>query len=209
MSATRRGREALADRIASALREETPSEEIAALITEAEHARGAAEEAHGAAHARALDPTTGAEAASAAKCDADTLRFEVDRLAAARESLRAAHQDAKAREVDARRRAAYDVAQTERDALVEELRKVYPEIERRLADLIGRVAASDAALDRVNRNLPSARVWLASAEEIARGGQEKFGGRPQYLALRITSLLRLPRFETDANDPYAWPSARF
>ena len=54
--------------------------------------------------------------------------------------------------------------------------EVYPEMERRLSDLMGRVAASDTVLKQVNRNLPSGGEWLASAEEVARGGREKFGG---------------------------------
>ena len=196
---------ALADRIAGALSEETTSEEIAALIAEAEQTRRVAESDRDASHARALDPTAGADAASEAKRQTDDLRFEVERLESALEALRAAHKAAKAREADARRRTAYDAAKMERDALMEELRDVYPQLERRLADLIGRVAASDTALERINRNLPSDGNWLASAEEVARGGREKFGGYREYLDLRITSRLRLPRFEVEPRDPDAWP----
>lgn len=50
--------------------------------------------------------------------------------------------------------AAHHAAKEDRNALVEELRQVYPKIERRLADLIGRVATRDATLERVNGTLP-------------------------------------------------------
>ena len=83
---------------------------------------------------------------------------------------------------------------------------MYPEIEQRLSDLMSRLAASDTALERVNRNLPSGGAWLASAEEVARGGREKFSQYQEYLAHRLTSRLRLPRFEINPRDPDSWPS---
>jgi hypothetical protein len=87
---------ALADHIATALREERPSQEIASLIAEAEQSRTVTERDRDAARARALDPTAGVEAASAAKRATDDLRFEVERLDCAVEALRRAHREAKA-----------------------------------------------------------------------------------------------------------------
>ena len=58
---------ALSDRIAAALGKKTPSEQIAALIAEAEQARTVAECDRDAAHARALDPTSGTDVAAAAE----------------------------------------------------------------------------------------------------------------------------------------------
>ena len=209
MSVARRVEAPLADRIAAALREETSSEEITALIADSEQSRSRAENDREAAQVRALDPTAGVEEACAAKRKADDLCFEVDRLESALDALRTAQSEAKEREADAVRRAAFDAAVAERDALVQELREVYPQIERRLAELVGRIAANNATLERVNSNLPSGSPGLAEAEEIARGGREKFGGRPEYLAQRITCRLRLPRFEFDPRDPDVWPAARF
>lgn len=195
----------LADRIAAAVSGKATSEEIAMLLDEAELARAAAKEKHAAARALSLDPTAGADAASAADANADRMRFEVDRLDAAIEALRAAHCDAKAAEAETRKRAAYEASKLERDALVEELREVYPDIEQRLADLIGRVAANNDTLERTNRSLPSGAPWLASSEEIARGGREKFDGYDGYARHRLTRQLRLPRFEVDPRHPDAWP----
>ena len=94
MSAPRQASLPLADRVASALRERTHSDQIAALIAEADRARAAVEEGRGAAHARALDPTAGADAASAAKREAEDRRFEVERLDSTLEALRSEHGEA-------------------------------------------------------------------------------------------------------------------
>jgi hypothetical protein len=107
--------------------------------------------------------------------------------------------------VTARRRVAYDAAQIERNSLVEELREVYPAIEQRLSDLMGRLTANNALLERINRNLPSGACRLKSAEEIARGGEERFSRYQEYLMHRLTNRLRLPRFEIDPRKPDAWP----
>jgi hypothetical protein len=56
----------------------------------------------------------------------------------------------RAAEENARRRKAYDEAEAGRDRLAEELRQVYPEIERTLGDLIARLHASEARLAVVN-----------------------------------------------------------
>jgi hypothetical protein len=197
----------LAKRIAAALNTETPSDEIAALIEEAQRARVAAEEAHGKAYARALDPTAGADDASVAKHEADDLRFEMDRLGSALDVLRRAHNEAKARESNEQRRAAYDAAKAERDALVQELREVYPDIERRLVGLVARVAANDAELERVNRSRPNKAPWLTGAEEVARGGRERFANYQEWLRHQITTGLRLPRFDIDPLSPFVWPTS--
>jgi hypothetical protein len=197
----------LADRIALALREEVSSAEIADLIKDSKDARVAAEKAHEAAYSRALDPTANTERASAGKREADDLRFEMDRLDAALEALEGARKGAKAREENARRRAAYEAAKAERDALARELREIYPAVERQLSDLVRRVAFNDAELDVVNRNRPAGAAGLASAEEVARGGREKFGTAQEYLGYRITARLRLPKFEIDPLRPFAWPNS--
>ena len=58
----------------------------------------------------------------------------------------------------------------ERDALVEELRNVYPEPTRRTADLFVRIAANNKALDELNRTRPEGvQRHLLSVELAARG----------------------------------------
>ncbi len=195
----------LSDHIAAALLSEANSEKIAALIAEAEQARAVAEERQRKAHDRSLDPTAGADAASAARAETDNMRFEVDRLVSALDALRVAHRASLAREAEGRRCSAYDAAQAERDALAEELRQVYPEIEQRLSGLMVRLAASDDVLARVNRNLPAGASSLTSAEEVARGGRDRFASYQEYTAYRLATRLRIPRFEVTPTHPDAWP----
>ena len=58
----------------------------------------------------------------------------------------------------------------ERDALVEELRDVYPEPTRKMADLFVRIAANNKALDELNRTRPDGvQRHLRSVELHARG----------------------------------------
>jgi len=58
----------------------------------------------------------------------------------------------------------------ERDALAEELREVYPDAARKIADLFVRIAANDKALDELHRDRPAGvEQHLLSAELHARG----------------------------------------
>ena len=68
--------------------------------------------------------------------------------------------EVKAQEEQARRRAAHNVAVAERDKLATELAEVYPAVAERLADLAARIAANDAAIERVNRKLPDGSKWI-------------------------------------------------
>ena len=105
----------LADRIAAALRGEATSDDIAALIGEVERTRAVATTEGAAARARALDPISGLNSASAARRECDERQFEIDRLAAALNALRDAHATARAVEAEARRQIAYDAARSERE----------------------------------------------------------------------------------------------
>src|SRR5262249_547588 len=65
----------------------------------------------------------------------------------------------------------YDALKRERDALAEELREVYPDAARAIANLFGRIATNNEALAELHRDRP-ARVeqqHLRSAELHARG----------------------------------------
>ena len=91
-----------------------------------------------------------------------------DRLQAALPRLDERLKELKASEEDARRWAAYKKLEVERDAIVEEL-KEYPALAKRIAAIVERLAANDAAVDRLNNYaLPSRAPKLRSAELIAR-----------------------------------------
>jgi chromosome segregation ATPase len=106
----------------------------------------------------------------------------------------------KAQEEQARRRAAYDAALAERDKLATELAEIYPSLAEKLADLAARVAANDAAIDRVNQKLPDGKKWLASAELVARQLKSFFDGTAGIP--RIAKHMRLPAFKYTGLDPY-------
>jgi len=96
---------------------------------------------------------------------------------------------------------------TERDALAAELAEVYPPLAEKLADLMRRIAANNAAIEWINRKgLPDEAEWVSSAELGARG-MEGFsvGG------LRLPSVveqLRLVEFEPSVHTLYAWPRSQ-
>jgi hypothetical protein len=86
----------------------------------------------------------------------------------------------------------YEAVKCERDALAEELSEVYPEAARKIADLFGRIAANDRALDEVNQARPDGvGQYLASAELHARGRKSFSGDMPSLL-----SSVRLFDWET-------------
>jgi hypothetical protein len=114
--------------------------------------------------------------------------------------------EAKVQEEQARRRAAYDAALVERDKLATELAKVYPAFADKLADLAARVAASDAAVERVNQKRPTGAAWIANAELVARQLNSFFDG-PSNIP-RIAQHMRLPAFRYAPLEPYSWPPAR-
>src|SRR5262249_49347332 len=106
---------------------------------------------------------------------------------------------------NARRERAYQTVEAERDQLAEEL-KSYPEIAARLADLLVRIVANDAEIERINAHaLPRERGRLLSAELVARD----LAGwvlNAQPLAKRLTDELGLPAFELrPGSDGYLWP----
>jgi hypothetical protein len=58
----------------------------------------------------------------------------------------------------------YETARTQRDELAKELAEVYPKMAAQLADIVGRIAANDLVLERINRkSLPQGAASLASA----------------------------------------------
>src|SRR5207249_1527578 len=90
--------------------------------------------------------------------------FRRDRMGEAVRRLGERLREVRRQEDQARRRIAYDAALAERDALAAELAAVYPALAEQLADIVGRIAANDAVLERVNRkSLPDGAASLVSA----------------------------------------------
>ena len=112
--------------------------------------------------------------------------------------------EVQAAEEDDRRRAAYEEARAERDELAAELARVYPALAAQLADLLGRLRASDDRIEYINAHaLPRGCGPLLVAELVARG----LDGFVRDLVdiPRIVRGVQLPAFEYDIHAPYAWP----
>ena len=102
------------------------------------------------------------EAEAAARAAGDAAEQAVSRL---RERLT----EVQSAEEDDRRRAAYEEARAERDELAAELARVYPPLAAQLADLLGRLRASDDRIEYMNAHaLPRGCGPLLVAELVAR-----------------------------------------
>src|SRR5262249_953069 len=130
-------------------------------------------------------------------------KVERDRMQEAVRRLGQRLREVKGEEEQARRRAADDATLVERAKLAKELADVHPPLAEQLADLAGRLAASDAAIERVNQKLPDGKKRLANAELVARQ-LSNFVDGPSNIP-RITWHMRLPAFRYVRLDPYTWP----
>ena len=137
------------------------------------------------------------EAEAAARAAGDAAEQAVSRL---RERLT----QVQSAEEDDRRRAAYEEARAERDELAAELARVYPPLAAQLADLLGRLRASDDRIEYINAHaLPRGCGPLLVAELVAR---ELDGFVRDLVNIpRIVRRVQLPAFEYDIHAPYAWP----
>jgi hypothetical protein len=70
------------------------------------------------------------------------------------------------REEDHRRQIAYDKVKAERDALAEELARVYPPVAAQLAELFGRVEANNREVKFINRRLPTSQPPSPGNDEL-------------------------------------------
>jgi hypothetical protein len=137
------------------------------------------------------------EAESASRAAGEAAQATVSRL---RERLT----EVQAAEEDDRRRAAYEEVRAERDELAAELARVYPPLVAQLADLLGRLRASDDRVEYINAHaLPRGCGPLLVAELVARE-LDSFA-RELVDIPRIVRRVQLPAFEYDIHAPYAWP----
>jgi chromosome segregation ATPase len=196
----------LDERIFSAFAVGATSSGVADLIAEVEAAVIAAGQEAEAARTRALDPALSAADVAAARHEMESSFFNRDRMYEAVRRLGERLGEVKQQEEAARRRVAYDAALVERDKLAAELAEVYPSLAEKLADLAARVAANDAAIERVNQKLPDGKKWLANAELMARQLKSFFDGTADIP--RIAKHMRLPAFKYAGLAPYTWPLAR-
>ena len=158
------------------------SADVAALIEETEAVIADAEKEH-AVDPISADPRAARQAIIDAMCAANRLGPLLPKLQA---RYRAVHQQEQTvawlAEREADWLAEYDALKVLRDALAEELRDVYPEVARKIADLVERIAAVDRKLDELNRTRPhSVQRYLRSVELHSRGLDSFSANTPSFL----------------------------
>jgi hypothetical protein len=195
----------LDDRVAAALKDHATSAAVAALMDDVETATVSAAVAAENARALALDPTLSPADVAAARREIGDCAFRRERLQEAGRRLAERLIEVEKSEDQDRLREEYQRVSSERDKLAAELAEIYPDVERRLSDLVGRIAANDREVAWVNSagRLPNGEKRLLPAELVARG----LGGlvRNGVQSPAIVEELRLPKFQADTFEPYAWP----
>jgi predicted RNase H-like nuclease (RuvC/YqgF family) len=194
----------LDDRITAAFGDDVKSDDVKALIVEAETASFASGKAAEQARGRALDPALTANDVAEARRQMEDAAFRRERLQTAVSRLQERLKEVRAQEEDQRRRVAYAKAQAERDKLAAELNAIYPPIEAQFRDLMARLDANDKQIEYINAHvLPRDAERLLVAELVARGLKGFVENSVE--AIRITKDLRLPAFRFDQHDTYARP----
>jgi hypothetical protein len=156
-------------RIATALSSDTTtSAELAALIADVDIAIVEADANAALVRAKALDPLTSPDAGAAHEGMLAS-EFAAARLRNALPRLQVRHQKLAASEYLKEWDTRYDALKVERDALAAELSEVYPEFARKIPDLLTRIAANDATIDRLHLARPAGvSRHLLGAELVAR-----------------------------------------
>ena len=115
-----------------------------------------------------LDPVQSPDA-NRARALVETTRFAADRLRTLMPRLGARFQEADAREAAVKWRADYDKLKVERDALAQDLGKVYPSAVAAIVDVLDRIAAFEGRASALHGSKPAGvKGLLLSPELIAR-----------------------------------------
>ena len=126
-----------------------------------------------------------------------------DRLDVAVKRLRDRYKQVSSTEENARRQLEYDRVTSERDKLAEELKQKYPALVATLVELMQRVDANNNEIASINAKLPDAAERILEAELIAR--QMRGFVENWVQATSLVQELRLPAWDHDVHQPYAWP----
>jgi uncharacterized coiled-coil DUF342 family protein len=118
-----------------------------------------------------LTPQSGKWFATQVLSSASGNQFTADRLRKLLSKLQARYQQVRDEEQTTAWMAEYDAMRPERDALAEELRKLYPSAVAKVVDLFARISANDEALSALHQGSAS---WHKAGPEkwcIARRSQ--------------------------------------
>ncbi len=175
----------LTDRIVLLLRSEATSEALAEVIEEARDELATLTEACDDAKERMLDPLATTEEVAKAKRELDESTLQAQRLNSALGHLTAQLESARHREKEAGRIKRYEEAKAERDALVEDLRTIYPQAAAAIAALLPRIEPLDRKITEINQDLPEGAAYLPLVEHVARD-------RPNHEGTYLSRSVRLP-----------------
>jgi DNA repair exonuclease SbcCD ATPase subunit len=178
----------LTDRIALILQTEAASDALAGIINDARAELEAINEACAGAKERVLDPLANSAAVTKAKKEMEDQTLQASRLEAAIDRLSSQLEAAHAREAEAARTKIYEEARTERDALAEDLRAVYPQAAARIAALLVRIEAADQKVAAANQDRPEDAPWLEPVEMVVRDRKPNEGA-PLYRSVKLPALL--------------------
>jgi hypothetical protein len=162
----------LQERIEAALQPDAAvtAADLAALIEEVEAFIVKADEDWMIDQTRSPDLGMVGEETLDATLTANGLRMELPKLQARYQEVDEQEQSAaRLAKYDAAWRAEHDAWKRDRDVLAEDLREVYPDAARGIADLVVRLAANNKTRDELNRGRPAGvEEHLLSAEQHAR-----------------------------------------
>jgi uncharacterized protein (UPF0335 family) len=187
----------MAAQIAAMLQGEHPSQDIQRLLRDVDQEIERLSTEESALRDRATDPLTGEAEADGFRATLFDISFRIQRLGVAQERLNAALTAAQRREADHRRRADYERALSERDAIAEELRTVYPEAAARIAELLRRICRNNALVTLANKALPAGASQIEPVELLVRNVAQDIGvrmpdGSFTYGYNTLTQAVRLP-----------------
>ncbi|TPK42630.1 MULTISPECIES: hypothetical protein [unclassified Mesorhizobium] len=192
----------LDDRIAAAFTGSPTSADVATLLQAVGAADKRAKADHAVAKERALDPATPAADVAKARKAMEDAAFASERMSAAATRLNDLLATTQKSEAEALRQTEMKAALVERDALAADLAREWPELERKMLDLLARLSANSDRLTRA-----AAGAVVVTAEQIARKAPDNFAVNHSLSMPRLLTNLRLPAF-VGCSGGYVWPRLR-
>lgn len=170
----------LRQRVADALTKPTTSAELRSCIAHTQADLGRVDRERERAEAMAVDPLSSEDEATEGKRDAESLRFDHERLTMSVTRLTGRLDVVLREEGQAVRRVVYDAAVAARDAAADKMRAVYPKAAGEIRAALVELAAADEQVTKANRELPDGANYIAAPEVIVNGGRALNGAGDQW-----------------------------
>ncbi|WP_172298164.1 hypothetical protein [Pseudoruegeria sp. HB172150] len=128
------------------------------------------------ARMRALEPALGQSEAAVAYQEAERLQFEADRFRVAAERLEDLVDERTDEEEQATKWSAYNRAQAQTERVADLIKAEYPNLERKLSQLILEIIRANIAVSDANADLPDEAPILLTPEAMARSFPDSTSG---------------------------------